>query len=1470
MSIKTKFIILLISLAALPLFMKAQGTCSFSIKTQVTPVDCRANGAITITLEGADLGSMKDFLYKAYPTGANPNDYHFISNNVISGLVEGQYTIEVKAFCTLSGVDISQQQVNVTVPRTVAYIEPDFSVNPNLGRKTLNCIPTGVIYLQNIVKGKGPYTIKFVSYPATYTGNPIIVNESSTLASTYQLENLSAGTYEIELSDGCGSTVRRTAVVEALSSDFLSTLVGSTFYSSSAAKDGNCNNIAFYKSMPGSTSDWYYYVRYAALYYEYAVGHVGQDVNSLTWTSFPSSTSSTSYTISTSYSISEMRADSTKRPKVYFRVKGGNCAYYTYSPKTISEATMSQTVTNTGCGVQSNSFGVGSTSSTTTGIMCFPYTWKVVESNTDGTGTPVTHTSTTPRYSGGRDVILMYPGKTYNFTITDAAGYFITDKRTVTEIAPSYSYSSSYTACRDSSYIYLSGVSVRGGKIEFLPASSGANVVPPPHTTINVPSSYTGTVYLYSSDYTKLTYFPVSNIPTGQNAVFRLTDSCGVSRTVTYGGAYTYTYVKSPTLDIDVSCGRAVVKATDLAQIFKNLHTRTGALTAGPAVYMKIISSPTGTTPIYSFTSGYLRSSTAQDYVELSKSGIYTFRVSNSTSFPTSSCYIDFDVNIQIPEMSINEATSAAYRCPGSLVGTGYMNIKVKNGSGNYHFTLYGQNDLNTPLATSTTGVFTSWIATSSDYYVIKVEDLTCGRSMTHSIFVYDLGNATLGWPEDNVFIKCLGDKIRLYALALGETTYTWTGPNGWTSTERNPEIPVTTLSSSGVYTITVEVPGCGSAATVSDQFTLSVADKVMYWNPDAQSSNWHDPKNWLTSDLQEANAVPAPCTTVHIAGNAVKYPNLDMASTPRNQYGFPTCDTIIFHYGAETVYPHYLKYNRARVQYNFNYFQDFVTDTQPTESIDLNEYPNANWGEDMPAIKRAQWATIAAPLKQMTGGDFGLGGFPNFYQRLYNTMDPQRGLASKDSYTLPFNTYNVDLATTGHAMALWVPDYNPNYLGLGDHKQLQALKGVLEMPYFLNPKIMAHRPLDQYNVADSTSLFQYYDEYSPTMKPVDKWDSYKRGYKAFRFVYENNKDSVDLYNVEGEMVAGYKLPLPTYAGLVGRVMIGNPLMCHINFDRIYAVNSDVIEDRYMVTNGTTEAFQTYRSTGDASQNELDNQIAPLQGFVVQLKSSPSRNYLLLPFEGAHSVITPTADGSALPKAKSVNASKNTGWLNIVAATPPKTGVNATSQNVTTRSTLLVNYPMSNIPKLIFPEGLEAKAEVYLIGQDGYANTELVETGTPETVKLGLESLFRDNISLIFSKDNTGIIDRVVLVDKYLNTTKDVTDGGIYQFKHRYNSNNGVDNERFELKLTYKASSISGESDSPLVVYATRNKFVAQSGDILKSVSLYNALGGCLISENDMNTTDFSKDIMLIPGVYLATVTLVESSRVITQKIVVR
>ncbi len=119
----------------------------------------------------------------------------------------------------------------------------------------------------------------------------------------------------------------------------------------------------------------------------------------------------------------------------------------------------------------------------------------------------------------------------------------------------------------------------------------------------------------------------------------------------------------------------------------------------------------------------------------------------------------------------------------------------------------------------------------------------------------------------------CAGLTLNLFASAIPSATYSWTGPNSFSSSLQNPSIPSVTTAASGIYTVTATVNGCtGPAGTVNVLISNAPAAPVATSNspicagqtltlfastiPSA-TYNWTGP-NSFTSTLQNPTIINA------------------------------------------------------------------------------------------------------------------------------------------------------------------------------------------------------------------------------------------------------------------------------------------------------------------------------------------------------------------------------------------------------------------------------------------------------------------------------------------------------------------------------------------------------------------------------------------------------------------------------------
>ena len=118
--------------------------------------------------------------------------------------------------------------------------------------------------------------------------------------------------------------------------------------------------------------------------------------------------------------------------------------------------------------------------------------------------------------------------------------------------------------------------------------------------------------------------------------------------------------------------------------------------------------------------------------------------------------------------------------------------------------------------------------AQTGQYYVLLITNFS---NQTCNINFENQGTGTTDCSilpplVDNDGPYCLGETIHLSAIGQPGATYSWTGPNGFTSTLQNPVIENCTLGMSGNYTCTITLAGeTNSAVTTLSVFAIPEAN---------------------------------------------------------------------------------------------------------------------------------------------------------------------------------------------------------------------------------------------------------------------------------------------------------------------------------------------------------------------------------------------------------------------------------------------------------------------------------------------------------------------------------------------------------------------------------------------------------------------------------------------------------------------
>lgn len=187
--------------------------------------------------------------------------------------------------------------------------------------------------------------------------------------------------------------------------------------------------------------------------------------------------------------------------------------------------------------------------------------------------------------------------------------------------------------------------------------------------------------------------------------------------------------------------------------------------------------------------------------------------------------------------LSLVSTATAAYSCipQGGTTPQGHILLKAEGGVPPYRFEVW--NAANTaieaaaPVVTSTTGETEITYGNPHTTYTIRVRD-ACGNEFPQTVTLHDFTHLLFaGTTTPNI---CAGDDIHLQCVNLGAVTYQWTGPNGWTSTEKSPIIPHAREAASGTYTVAVTLGNCG--APVSSSVNVKVRTCEVLVNPHLRS----------------------------------------------------------------------------------------------------------------------------------------------------------------------------------------------------------------------------------------------------------------------------------------------------------------------------------------------------------------------------------------------------------------------------------------------------------------------------------------------------------------------------------------------------------------------------------------------------------------------------------------------------------
>jgi len=144
-----------------------------------------------------------------------------------------------------------------------------------------------------------------------------------------------------------------------------------------------------------------------------------------------------------------------------------------------------------------------------------------------------------------------------------------------------------------------------------------------------------------------------------------------------------------------------------------------------------------------------------------------------------------------------------------AVSGATSYNIKRATSSGGPYTTL------STPGSVTGTSFTDSTAVNNSNYYYVFSAATPFGES-ANSGEASATASCTPPPTVGNNGPICAGSTLNLTASTVADATYSWTGPNGFTSSDQNPSIANAASTASGVYSVTVTIGACTSVAATT------------------------------------------------------------------------------------------------------------------------------------------------------------------------------------------------------------------------------------------------------------------------------------------------------------------------------------------------------------------------------------------------------------------------------------------------------------------------------------------------------------------------------------------------------------------------------------------------------------------------------------------------------------------------------
>ena len=642
--------------------------------------------------------------------------------------------------------------------------------------------------------------------------------------------------------------------------------------------------------------------------------------------------------------------------------------------------------------------------------------------------------------------------------------------------------------------------------------------------------------------------------------------------------------------------------------------------------------------------------------------------------------------------------------------------------------------------------------------------------------------------------------------------------------------------------------------------FHVKVVPETVYYQ--GISDSWHDDNNWKTTENTAAFAPLRFTNTVMLSGMD-KYPTLKdidynkvidgPPSAVKTKYITPELTVTVNEDGIST--PTENTTDTKFMEFDYNWKPNAANQIYFKMGSELGnqyflDYDNAK--VDL-TINTLQWYGLSAPLRRMYSGDYSFERInPLADIRQYNTANPQTQ-APSSSWTLSFNNVDVELEA-----------------GLGYSVRTGNFK-FRDEAFYENPDLGVKNSNDRtdanierlatvnYTFPKTAMSYPFYNQ--TTKAKSSRVDLIPSRENSGRFVYEIGNPSV-VPQEDRPLVT-----IPVRAGGEigeenGYMVIGNPFMAHLDFEKFYESNNSMIlpemklligGNNYVSIKGIDEGNGSIKSI-ESTEDELTfKSIAPMQTFIVKLRNEVTSGEIKI-----------ERDMNVTEPALKLRSNQQSRGIRIKAE---RGGLSTSALVILTDLAANNAYRTEEDSRKMLIEGVSTAPSIFTITDNIYLDINRMRE-FPASLPIGISTTVKGEMNITI----TGIKDLAGEYNFYFRDTErnirvDISD--YEEFHYEFDNTTGNVLGRLYIEANKVATAIDPIKSETISIYTDHNILHILSNDasLIKSLEITNISGQVIHKKQDTNKTHIEIPLMGNGSAYVIKV-LTETSSVIEKVII--